>query len=179
MEPHIAGEAVEGGDLCGGRAADADVHGHAAEQEQAKAIGQVHGLFFEQGKDASANVGGPRREGVGLAQGAHLVVGDETLAHLKVVERDARLDGQAAVVALHGADAQRAVGARLEGDDHAPAEDALADVAAGIVGNAAHDVEAGGDAGDPNLAGAKKAGEAGGIAVGLFEKGLKLDDLGG
>ena len=54
---------------------------------------------------------------------------------------------------LHRADAQRAVGARLQRHQHAAAQHGFADVGAGIIGDAAHHVEPRRHARDPDFAG--------------------------
>ncbi len=67
----------------------------------------------------------------------HLLVGDEPTGRPEVVEGNARLHRQAPPrVGLHGADAQRAVGARLQGDHHPPPQHALAHIGARVIGNA-------------------------------------------
>ena len=52
-------EATQNGDFRGCAGADADVHGHVAQQEEAEAEGKLDALFLEQREDAAADVGGP------------------------------------------------------------------------------------------------------------------------
>ena len=100
-------------------------------------------------------------------------VAGQAVARLEVVERDARLDRQRPVPDLHRADAQRAVGARLQRHQHAAAQHGFADVRAGVVGDAAHDVEPRRHARDPDFAAVEEAGESGRIAVRLVQQLLE------
>src|ERR1019366_5200683 len=60
---------------------------------------------------------------------------------------------------------------------HAAAQHGFADVGAGVIRDAAHDIEPGGDASDPDLAGGEKARQAGGITVGLLQELFKFRDF--
>ena len=167
LEAEVGVEAGERADLHSGRAADADVHRHGAQQHEAEAIGQADGLLLEQRENAAADVGSPGDQRVGLAKFAKLGISAHAIAGGKVIERDAGFDGQAAFADLHCANAQGAVRPRLEGHQHPAAEDGFADVGAGVIRNAAHDIEPGRYARDPNLAAVEEPGKAGDIAVGF------------
>ena len=58
-EFQIGIEAGEGGDFHGGRTSNADAHRHGTQHKHAESKGKGDSLFFEQGEDAAADVGGP------------------------------------------------------------------------------------------------------------------------
>ena len=170
FQTEIRVEATQRADFHRRRTADAHVHRHGAQQEQIEAVGQLHRFFLEQRENAADDVSRPVGERIGLAERADFRIAGQTVAGLEIVERDARFDGQRLDARLHGADAQRAVGARLQPHQHAAAQHGFADVRAGVIRDAAHDIEPGGDARDPDFAGGEKARQAGGITVGLLQE---------
>ena len=170
----IGVEAAQGADFhCRGTAYPY-VHGHGAQQQQIEAVGEFHRLLFEQGKNTAADVGGPDRQRVGVAEFAEIVIAGQAVAGGEIIERDACLDRQAALADLHGADTQRTVGAGLQGNKHAADQHRFADVCAGIVGDAAHNVEPGRHACHAEFPAVEKSGQAGRVAVRFLEQPFKF-----
>ena len=67
-------EAGERADFHGGGTADAHVHRHRAQQQEAETVGQLDGFLLEQGENAAADVSRPGGQRVGMAQLADLRV---------------------------------------------------------------------------------------------------------
>ena len=80
LEIQIRVEAGQGADFHGGGTADAHVHRHRAQQEKAETIRQLDRFLLQQRENAAANVGGPGRNRVGLAEFADLRVIPERVA---------------------------------------------------------------------------------------------------
>ena len=109
-----------------------------------------------------------------MANFANLRVAADRAAARKIIQRNARLDGQTARAGLCGADAQGAVGACLNRHEHSVAEHGFADIRAGIIRDAAHHIEPRGHARDPHFATVEKSGKARWITVRLAQQVFKF-----
>jgi hypothetical protein len=78
---------------------------------------------------------------------------------------------------LHGPNAQRAIGARLQREEHASPEHGLAHVRARVVRDAAHHVESRGHPNNPHLATVEVPGQAGQITRRLAQQLLESLDF--
>ena len=174
MQAEVGVEARERADFHRGGTADPHIHWHRAEQQKTEAVGQAGGFLFQQGENAAANVSGPRRQRIGVAQLAYLVVVTHGAARSQIIQRNARLHRQRAMAGLHRADAQRAIRAGLQRHQHASAQYRLTNVGARIIGDAAHHVQPRRHARHPDFAGVEKSGKTGGVAVGLVQELLKF-----
>ena len=170
-------EATDRAHFRGGRGADADIHRHAAQQQHAEAIGQADAFLAQHREDRTADVGRPGGERVALAELADFAVFGRLVVQREKIERNACFHRQVALSDLHRADAQRAVGAGLQGDQVATAQNGFTDVRSGIIGDAAHHVEPGGHPGHPDLPGIEKSRQTGGVVVGTVEKAFELGEF--
>ena len=131
----------------GGRA-HALALGHGRGDEQVRAHGRTEAALEAEDDESSGHVGGPLLVGVAGEEPARIVIGDEASARSEPVERHLGRPRRVARAFGQAGQTDDAVAAQACGHERGLAQGPLEHERAGIVGNAAHEVEAAGRAGD-------------------------------